>query len=151
MTEQLDKDKGFVCPHCGSYCKRYYRKMNSNMALVMIVLFNKKIFGFIKVEEFMRVHGFKRSGDFPYLVHWGFLEKMEGKREDGSSSNGFYKLTEAGREFVLGKRVAMQTVITYNGKFEGFEGHMINIKQALGKQFRYDELMKGEYTVYKQQ
>lgn len=149
MTE-LNADKGFICPHCGSFCKRYYRKMNANMCIVMIALFNKKKFGFVKIEEFMRVNGFKRSGDFPYLVHWGFLEKMEGKREDGSSKNGFYKLTEMGREFVLGKRSAMQTVILFNGKHEGFEGEFVNIKEALGKQFRYDELMKGEYTIYKQ-
>lgn len=148
---ELDADKGYICPCCGSFCKRYYRKMNANMCIVMIALFNKKKFGFVKIEEFMRVGGFKRSGDFPYLVHWGFLEKMEGKREDGSSKNGFYKLTEKGRQFVLCQITAPQTLIWFNGKCEGFEGRDVNIKEALGKQFDYAELMKGDYTIYKQQ
>lgn len=116
----------------------------------MIALYNKKIFGFKKIEEFMRLQGFKRSGDFPYLVHWGLLEKMEGKRADGSSKNGMYKLTDKGRLFVTCQLVVNQTLIIFNGKCEGFEGDLIDIKQALGKHFDYAELMKGEYTLYTQ-
>lgn len=151
LPDELNADKGFVCPHCGSFCKRYYRKLNSNMCVVMIALFRKKKFGFVKIEEFMRVGGYKRSGDFPYLVHWGLLEKMQGRREDGSASNGFYKLTDKGRQFVLCQITVPQTLIIYNAKCEGFEGRDVNIKDALGKHFRYDELMKGEYTLYTQQ
>lgn len=148
MNEELNKDKGFVCPHCGSFCKRYYRKMNANMCVVMIALFRKKKFGFVKIEEFMRVNGFQRSGDFPYLVHWELLEKMQGERPDGSSRNGFYKLTEKGRKFVLCEIMVPQTVIMYNGKCEGFEGASITIKDALGKRFDYAELMKGDIPFY---
>ena len=136
-----DADKGYYCQCCGSFCKRYYRKMNANMAVTMCALFRKKKFGFIKVEEFMRVNGYQRSGDFPYLVHWGLLEKMSGKREDGSSKHGFYSLTNKGRQFVQRLITVQQTLIIYNGKCEGFEGPEINIEDALGKKFRYDELM----------
>ena len=121
--------------------------MNSNMCMTMIALFRKKKFGFVRVEEFLRVHGYPRSGDFPYLVHWGLLEKMQGKREDGSSRNGFYKLTDKGRQFVLREITVPQTLITFNGKCEGFEGKEVDITDGLGKHFRYDELMKGDYTI----
>ena len=144
-------DKGYFCECCGQYVKRYYRKINCNMAVTMIALFRKKKFGFIKIEEFMRVNGYQRSGDFPYLVHWGLLEKMPGKREDGSSKHGFYKLTDKGRQFVQEEITVPQTLIWYNGKAEGFEGREVSIRDALGKRFRYDELMKGEYTIYTQQ
>lgn len=143
-------DKGYVCPCCGQFVKRYFRKLNANMAITMIALFRKKKFGFIKVEEFMRVNGYQRSGDFPYLVHWGLLEKMTGERIDGSKKNGFYKLTEKGRQFVLEQIIVPQTLIIYNGKCEGFEGREISIKDALGKKFDYHELMKGDYTIYTQ-
>lgn len=151
MTEEnkelLDPDKGFNCPHCGSFCKRYRRKMNANMAMVMVVLYRKKKFGFIKIEEFMRMSGYTRSGDFPYLTHWGMLEKMEGKREDGSKHHGFYKLTDKGRDFVMRKITAQQTMIIYNGNVEGFEGAEITIEDALGKKFNYREIMGEDYRV----
>lgn len=141
-------DVGYKCPCCGQLCKRYYRKMNANMAMTMIVLYRKKRFGFVRVEEFLRVHGYPRSGDFPYLVHYGMLEKMVGERADGSKKNGFYKLTDKGRQFVLGQITVPKTFIFYNGKFEGFEGDEIDIKQALGKAFDYRELMDGDYTIH---
>ena len=144
-----DPDKGYNCPCCGQYVRRYYRKLNCNMAVTMIALFRKKKFGFIKVEEFMRVNGYQRSGDFPYLVHWGLLEKMTGKRDDGSSKNGFYKLTDKGRQFVTEQITVPQTLIWYNGRAEGFEGREIGIRDALGKKFDYQELMKGDYTIQK--
>lgn len=142
-----DKDKGYNCECCGQFVKRYYRKMNSNMAMVMIMLVRKKKFGFIHIEDFMRGLGFHRSGDFSYLVHWKLLEKMGGERPDGSKRNGFYKITDLGRKFV-NKEVAMQqTLIIYNSKCEGFEGPFIDIEHALGKKFDYAELMKGDYTI----
>lgn len=143
-----DADKGYYCSCCGSFLKRYRRKLNANMACTMIALYRKKKFGFVRVEEFMRVNGYQRSGDFPYLVHWGLLEKMPGKREDGSVRTGFYKLTDKGRQFVLHQITVQQTLIIYNGKCEGFEGKEIAIDEALGKKFDYRELMGVDYRVY---
>lgn len=145
-----DADKGYFCPCCGSYCRRYYRSLNANMCIVMIALFRKKKFGFIKIEEFMRVNGYSRSGDFPYLVHWKLLEKMEGERTDGSKNHGFYKLTDKGRQFVLEQITVPKKIIYYNGKCEGFEGNEVGIKEALGKKFDYRELMDGDYKMYTQ-
>lgn len=141
-------DKGYNCPCCGQLCKRYYRKLNCNQAMTMIALFRKKKFGFVRIEEFLRVHGYPRSGDFPYLVHWKLLEKMEGKRTDGSNRNGFYKLTDKGRQFVMEQIKVPQTLIYYNGKCEGFEGKEVGIREALGKKFDYRELLEGDYKMY---
>lgn len=99
------------------------------------------------IEEFMRINGFHRSGDFSYLVHWRLLEKMEGKRPDGSKKNGFYKITDKGVRFVKQEITVPQTLIIYNGKCEGFEGDQVSIKDGLGKRFDYAELMKGDYTI----
>lgn len=142
-----DADKGYNCPCCSQFCKRYYRKLNVNMALVLIMLVRKKKFGFMPIEEFMRVNGFHRSGDFSYLIHWGLLEKMTGERPDGSKKNGFYKITEKGIRFVKEEITVPQTLIYYLGKCEGFEGGEIGIREALGKKFDYTELMKGDYTI----
>jgi hypothetical protein len=136
-----DYDKGFVCDCCGSYVRRYTRSFNSNMALALLLLYKFNIRGFVKVEDFLIQQGRKRCGDFSYLVHYGFLEKQIGKRNDGSNRNGFYKITGRGLMFCEGKLTAHEKFMILNNKFEGFKGKELSIKEVLGKKFNYDELM----------
>lgn len=136
-----DYDKGFKCPHCGAFCKRYTRSFNSNMALALLLLYKFNIRGFVKVEDFLIQQGRKRCGDFSYLVHYGFLEKQVKKRKDGSNRNGFYKITGRGIMFCEQKIMAHEKFMILNNKFEGFKGKEITIKEALGKKFNYDEMM----------
>ncbi len=91
--------------------------------------------------------GYKRSGDASYLVHYGLIERMDKKREDGSPRNGMYKITGRGIMFVENKSTVKRTFIIYNNRHEGFEGDEINIKDALGKKFDYRELMEGDYKM----
>lgn len=143
QTTEDNADKGFICPCCGSFVKRYKRKLNSNMALVLIHLYRAGIKDFIHVEQFMSYKNLPRSGDFHKLVHWGLLDKKIAKRDDGSNRNGYYKLNDRSIEFVLGRYKCQEKAIIYNGKLEGFEGELITIKDALGDKFNYNELMYG--------
>lgn len=138
---EQDIDKGYICQCCGCFVKRYTRSFNSNMAMCLLLLYKFNERGFVKVEDFLIRNGQKRCGDFSYLVHYGFLEKQVGKREDGSSRNGYYKLTGRGMMFVEGKLTAPEKFMILNNKFEGFKGREITIREALGKAFNYDELM----------
>lgn len=142
-----DADKGYNCPHCGGYCKRYYRHFNSNMALALIVLYRNLDKGFVHLENLMKEAGYKRCGDASYLRHYRLIEKKEGKRDDGSPRNGMYKITSAGIMFVEGKTKVKAKYVIYKNKHEGFEGDEINIKDALGKKFDYRELMEGDYKM----
>jgi len=147
--ELPDADKGYTCPHCGQYCKRYYRHFNSNMAIALIVLYRNLDKGFVHLENLMKEAGYKRCGDASYLRHYRLIEKKEGKREDGSPRNGMYKITSAGIMFVEGKTKVKKKYIIYNNKHEGFEGDEITIQDALGKKFDYRQLMDGDYTIQK--
>jgi len=140
MNEE-NLDKGFVCKCCGSFVKQYTRSFNSNMALCLMLLYRYNMNGFVKVEDFLIKNGHKRCGDFSYLVHYRFLEKQGGKRDDGSKRNGYYRLTSLGTFFVEGKVKAKKKFIILNNKLQGFSGDEISIKEALGKRFSFDELM----------
>ena len=48
--------------------------------------------------------------------------------------------------FCEGKINAHKHFLMLNGKFMGFEGEEIDIKQALGKRFSYNELFKEAKT-----
>jgi len=133
--------KGFTCGHCGQFVKLYRRKLNSNMALTLLLLYRSGKRDFVHIENFMQELGYKRSGDFSYLVHWKFLEKKSGNREDGSTRNGHYKLTGLGIMFAEGKITAREKIMIFNNKFEGFDGGEVDIRTALTEKFNYEELM----------
>ena len=98
------------------------------------------------MEKFLQQQGYDRCGDFSYLVHYGFLEKLIGNREDGSKKNGYYKITGRGIMFCEGKTTAKSKFLMFNGKLNGFEGEDITIEKALGKKFNYNELMGKHET-----
>lgn len=137
----LDYDNGFYCKHCGAYNKRYKRKFNSNMAVALIALYKNLGGDYVHLESFLASKGLKRCGDASYLRFYNFLEKKEGKRDDGSNRNGFYRITGLGCMFVEGKITAKETFLILHNRLEGFEGKEITIQDALGTKFNYSELM----------
>lgn len=139
----------FVFDECTKYAIRlssgkvYTRHLNSNMALCLLALYRHGINEFVKVEDFLLQNGYPRCGDFSYLTHYGFLEKLIANREDGSKRNGYYKITGRGLLFAENKTYVPEKFIICNGKLLGFEGKNISIRQALGKKFNYNELMEN--------
>ena len=137
-------DNGFVCNICGSYVKRYTRKFNSNMAIAMIALLKHSNGKYVSLEKFLADHGYQRCGDASYLIHYGFLERKVGQREDGSPKNGMYRLTGRGVMFCEGKIKAAEKFKILHNHFEGFSGKDITIQDALGTKFNYQELMDAK-------
>lgn len=136
-----DADKGYCCKSCGSFIKAYHRSMNSNMAVALLTLYKSKISDYVHLENLLLEKGLKRCGDFSYLVHYRFIEKLKEKRLDGSSKNGMYRITSNGIMFCENKITAPSKFIIQQNKLLGFEGKDINIKDALGTKFHYDTLM----------
>ena len=136
-----DNEKGYNCPCCGMFIKRYFRSFNSNMALALIALYKNKD-KYIHVENTLAEMGFKRCGDASYLQHYKLIAPMVEKREEGSARNGHYKITASGISFVENKSTVAEKFIMFKGKCEGFEGEQIGIEKALNKKFNYSELMK---------
>lgn len=134
-------DKGYCCKSCGSFIKAYHRSFNSNMALCLIVLYKSGITDYVHLENLLLEKGYKRCGDFSYLVHFRLIEKLAEKRSDGSNRNGMYKITTSGIMFAEGKTKVQEKFIIKQNKFLGFEGKEIGIKEALGVKFNYNEIM----------
>ena len=83
-------------------------------------------------------------GDLSKLCYWDLLESKRGKRDDGSSRNGMYRITDKGMQFVMGQLRLKSHVRMFNNATYGFDGKDINIVDALSSKFNYGELMKGE-------
>lgn len=138
----VDKaDEGYCCSKCGSFIKRYRRKINSNMAYTLLLLYKAKKFDWLHVEKWLLENKHPRSGDFHKLVLFGLLDKMEGEREDGSPRNGYYKLNGKSLLFCENKLTVPEKAVILNGKLEKFEGKQVGIVWALGSKFSYFELI----------
>lgn len=136
-------DKGYYCECCGAFQKRYKRSLNCNMSIALIALYKYNVNEFVHLERFLNDKGYQRCGDASYLVNYRFLQKLVADRADGSPRNGMYKITSAGIMFVENKIKAQKHFVMFGGKFQGFEGDLINITEALGKKFNYNELMNA--------
>ena len=143
FSEKADaRDEGFICPCCSQFVKRYTRKLNSSMAAVLLIIWKSGKTGFIHVENYLKENNYSHlRADFHKLCYWSLLEKKSGERQDGSKRNGYYRITGRGIAFAEGTLTVPQNVKIFNNKFEGFEGKEINVHQAIGSRFSYNELM----------
>lgn len=138
-----DTDKGYCCPHCGSFVKTYHRSFNSNMAVALIVLYHNRLLGFVHLENLLSERGYKRCGDASYLKHYGLIEALSEDRSDGSSRNGKYKITGRGILFIEKKLTVKAKFLMKQNKCLGFEGNDVNILDVLGEKFDYSKLMES--------
>lgn len=134
-------DEGYVCKCCGCFVKRYTRSFNSNMALALLCLYKNRDKGFVHVEKLLQDNGYKRCGDFSYLKHYFLIEPLLENRPDGSSRNGYYRITGLGVLFAENKCTVQEKFLMFQNKCQGFKGTEINIVQAFGKKFNYESLM----------
>lgn len=137
-------EKGARCPCCGQNVKLYKRKLTSAMAYALILIKKSGHKGFFHVENYLKDQDCPSSirGDFAKLSLFGLIERHVGKREDGSNRNGHFRITDAGMDFVSGKMSVKSHVHIYNNIVMGFSDTTITIREALGKKFDYQELMR---------
>lgn len=143
---EKDFSKGFVCDCCGSYVKMYHRKLNTSMAVVLLLMYRLGKRDFYHVENWLKEIGRPElRADYHKLRFWGLIEAKVGEREDGSKRNGYYKITGRGIMFAENKLTVQEKVLILNNKMQCFEGEQINIHQALRNKFNYNELI-GKLT-----
>lgn len=77
------------------------------------------------------------------LRHWGLLEAIpDAVRPDGSGRVGLYRMTQLGFDFVRGQIKIPKYATLYNQELLALStAELINIRDALGSKFDYDELM----------
>lgn len=83
-----------------------------------------------------------RSREEGKLRYWGLIEESPIEREDGGRA-GWWRVTAAGTDFVLGRSTVQKYARIYDDRLLGLVGDWINIYDALGDKFNYDELMSA--------
>lgn len=146
-------DKGANCPCCKQPVKMYRRPLTSAMALGLLLLYKDNKTYESQGDQWYHLENFFKAipdlpssvrGDVPKLRFWGLIRAKEGGKDDGNPSNGLYQLTSSGKAFSQGIIKLSSHVKLYNNKFFGLSGNEINIHQALGTKFNYDQIINGK-------
>lgn len=134
--------KGTSCPCCGQFVKLYKRKLSTVMARGLISLHHlcKGNTDYHHVSKIMTKISPTGSNDFSKLRYHGFIEE-ELNTNSAKKTSGNWRITPAGVAFVHKQLLAREYMLIYNTKLKGFEGDPINIEQALGNKFNYQELL----------
>lgn len=145
-------DEGASCPTCLQHVQVYRRQITSTMAYVLVLMYryaeeNGDLF--FNVPRYLR--GLKdpnlpQGSDETKLKHWELIEAQSGvEGDDGNPRTGLYRITERGKQFVRGELRVPKYARIYNGKLLSLsKDETVSIREALGKRFRYSELMNNE-------
>jgi hypothetical protein len=139
-------EEGIECPCCGQRVKRYARNLYSTQAYCLIRLYRiTELEGedFYHWRKLIENVGGSLGEDFPKLRFWGLIREADTRTLDRNAS-GYWKITQKGKDFVLGIISVPKKVYIFNNKFRGFSDDTITIQQALKDKFDYRELMGQE-------
>ena len=136
---EVGKWQGIECPCCNQWAKVYPRTLSHGYAKALIQIYREAHRTWVHVQS---LPNGPKGGDYAKLRFWGLLEKSP-ERQEGEQSAGMWRVTRAGRLFVLGRSEVPKYALIYDDQFYGFEGPEISIHEALGKKFRLDELLDG--------
>lgn len=142
------------CPACSQKYQVYRRNISSSIAIMLITAYRlggtekfvhvKRLSKILLLEFGINCTG---GGDFAALRRWKLIEERPLRHDEDKKNSGWWRVTERGERFVLGKIRLKKYAIILKSRFLGLEGDFVSIKDCLKKKFSYRELLHGSsYT-----
>jgi hypothetical protein len=134
-------DDGAPCPCCSQFAKVYRRKLTSATARALVLMYREAGDGWVYFPDLLG----RKQADEAKARYWGLIEERRAQRDDGSQRNGWWRLTPWGVRFVRGQATIAKYARIYDGRCLGldYSEGTVNIREALGTRFSYDDLMAG--------
>lgn len=133
-------ENGATCPTCQQHAQVYRWNLYSTAASALILMY--RLGGtteFVHTND-LKALGHRGQGDTSRLRLWNLVEREIDRRPDGGRS-GFWRVTHEGAAFVQGTFKIQKYAWVYAGRLLGLDGELIDIHEALGRRFNYDEMM----------
>lgn len=135
------------CQSCGHLHRATRRTISAAQARNLITIYHATKNGAVDREGFLCPRDLlskaaNRGNETPRLKHWGLLAPHEeSHRTRETNSAGLYKLTEKGEAFVEDRIRVPKAVYVYRDCVQRQDDETISIRDALGKEFDYVDLM----------
>lgn len=134
-------DDGARCPCCTQYAQVYRWSLYGGAAAMLIRLYRAG--GTVSFVESKSVKYPGQGGDVTRLRLWSLVEEEPERRADGGKS-GYWRVTELGEQFVHGWTTIPKYAYVFDGRLLRVDGPPVDIVDALGTKFDYNQLMQGE-------
>jgi hypothetical protein len=131
-------DGGGECPCCRQRVQVYRRTIGSGMARALINQWRAVGQDWTKTRLLWTM-----THEAAQLQWWGLIEPGQDRPDGGKG--GEWRITDAGRDFVLGKISVAKHAKVFDGTLLGLDASdgVISIEDALGTRFSYAELMSA--------
>lgn len=146
IVVQNRKDAGCICPVCDQIVAVYRRSITSTMLVALSIFYrHARQHGdaWLHFPRHTRTNDVVagQGGDWAKLAFWDLIERKEEVRTDGSSRNGWARITPYGRDFVEQKSRLPRYIYLYNNQLVGIDTtDLVDVVTLAGQPFRYDEL-----------
>jgi len=132
---------GAACPCCHQFTKVYRRKINAAMARALFLMWDE---GGRERRLYVHVPSIDptRGGDVAKMQFWGLIEEEKGSRVDGGRA-GYWKVTQRGEDWLKRRVTVPKYARVYDGHLLNTTGVAVSVDDALGDEFRLDDLMAG--------
>lgn len=143
MLKSVSTNKGMSCPCCGELVKIYKRPLNSCMARGLIWL-RKECAGkeWVHVPTLGPKWLVSKGGTLATMAHWELVEQLA-NHERSKKSSGNWRVTQKGIDFCMMKITVPKYVHLLFNEVVKFSGEQVDIRQSLGEEFDYEELMNS--------
>lgn len=140
--------EGHRCPTCSQWAKVYKRALGAGTARALIALYREHGMDWGHMATLARTKLTDIAHRGGYLVlsaHWGLIEEESKLRPDGGRG-GWWRVTDLGREFVLGQATVPKYAYVYDAHCLQLDGPLVSIAEALGTPFSYADEVRGSAT-----
>jgi len=136
--------EGSHCPVCSRKVRLNRKALDAKMCYFLIRLYHLShadTTKFFHVERDIQV-SMGVGGSWAKLRYWGLIEAQpKEKHVKQSNISGMWRITVRGVGYVQMEGAVEKYINLYNRQFYNYAGRKINIKEALGDTYKYDELM----------
>ena len=139
---------GGKCPCCRRWGKINGYQINSTQTRGMIwMLKNFRKNAWVDLAKAPK--WILRSKSMATLHHWGLLEAKPKKDDEDKRASGLWRLTPRGHDFIRRRTTMPKYAFVFDNRLIKVSKEQVDVVQALGKKFSYEELMSTRYRSVK--
>lgn len=131
---------GVECPACTQYVKLYPIKIPA-VAVADLTRLWGLVDGQVGVYDHVSRFSNLASRSFAKLQYWKLIEAQPNDDPEKRTS-GMWALTDLGKKFVEGDAKVPNRCYIFNMKCYGTSPKEVDVREALGNKFNYEELMQ---------
>lgn len=145
--DTIENDGGY-CPCCDKWGKISPFPLTEIMALGLLWMSRQESDGMGWIDVPNKAPRWMLRGKTYTTMHrWNLIEKADKHEDSTKKSDGLWRVTHKGLQFLDGKLRVPKKVYLYNNAVEGWSDEQIYFSECFGKHFDYSAVMAENFNL----